>query len=208
MNKGKKRIAVFASGGGSNFKSIYTNTKKGMIPGDIVLLITNNIECGAVVFANQQKIEVVFYDSKSDADGSQLNHKLIHNGIDLIVLAGYLKLIPNNIVEEFNNRIMNIHPALLPRFGGKGFYGMHIHKAVIKSKDKFSGVTIHFVDNSYDTGPIIIQSKVAVKFNDTPETLAERVLKEEHRLYSIVIKAFCEGNFFWNNNKPFIKEFN
>jgi len=208
MTNNKKRIAVFASGNGSNFKCIYNNTRNKIIHGEIALLVTNNPKCGSVEFANKENIEVLFYKNSSKIESYNLIDKLINNKIDLIVLAGYLKLVPSNIITEFKNRIINIHPALLPQFGGKGFYGMNIHKAVIEAKVEFSGVTIHFVDNSYDTGPIIIQSKVPIEFNDTPVTLAARILKEEHRLYSIVIKAFCEEDFFWDNNKPSIKELN
>jgi len=137
MNNSKKRIAVFASGGGSNFKAIYKNTKNGIIAGKIALLVTNNPKSGSVEFANRENIKIVIYKNQSDIGSNNLIDKLISDKIDLIVLAGYLKLIPENIVEKFENRIMNIHPALLPRFGGKGFYGVAIHKAVIESKDKF-----------------------------------------------------------------------
>ena len=115
-----------------------------------------------------------------------------------------MKKIPGNIVRDFQNRILNIHPALLPKYGGKGFFGNKVHEAVLESGDKVTGVTVHFVNNEYDSGAIVVQKTVSVLPEDNPETLAKRVLKEEHRIYPEVIRAFCENRIIWNNNKPTI----
>ena len=114
--------------------------------------------------------------------------------IDLIVLAGYMKKIPKKVIEYYNNRILNIHPALLPKFAGKGFYGMNIHEAVISSREKTTGVTIHLVDDNYDTGDIVYQKEIEILENDTPASIAKRVLELEHKIYPIVIKEFCKKN--------------
>ena len=131
-----------------------------------------------------------------------LKEKLQQTNIDLICLAGYMKMIPDNIVAHFENCILNIHPALLPDFGGKGFYGMKVHEAVIKSNAVESGATVHFVDNQYDHGPIIAQKKVPILDTDNAEILAEKVLKAEHDLYPGVVKAFCENRINWERGLP------
>ena len=119
-----------------------------------------------------------------------------------------MKIISKNIVIHFNNRILNIHPSLLPDFGGKGFYGMKVHEAVIQSKASESGVTVHFVDNQYDHGPIVVQKKVIVEDFDTADLLAQKVLVVEHRIYPEVVKAFCENRIVWGNNQPRIEVIN
>ena len=113
--------------------------------------------------------------------------------VDIIVLAGYMKLIPAPLVRAYRHAILNIHPGLLPSFGGKGFYGSRVHQAVIQSGSRFSGPTVHFVDEEYDTGPILAQAVVPVLPTDTADVLAARVLKEEHRLYPRCVAALCEG---------------
>ena len=125
---------------------------------------------------------------------------------DLIVLAGYLKLIPAQIVRKFRHAILNIHPALLPKFGGKGYYGSRVHEAVLKADEKESGATVHFVDEIYDNGLIIKQDKVPVKPDDTPHTLADRVLEVEHQIFPEVVKAFCEDRIQIKNNGVEIKD--
>ena len=117
-----------------------------------------------------------------------------------------MKLLPLEIVKAYHNCILNIHPALLPKFGGKGYYGNKVHEAVIASGELESGVTVHFVDEKYDNGEIIVQENVQVMHDDTPESLAKRVLKEEHRLYPKVVKAFCENRIIRKNNKFKIEE--
>ena len=120
-------------------------------------------------------------------------------------MAGYMNLLPKSIVHQYKNCILNVHPALLPHFGGKGFYGIKVHEAVVASGIEESGVTVHFVDEEYDHGKIIAQEKVKVLSEDTAETLAERVLKVEHELYPQIVKAFCEDRIIWENNHPIIE---
>ena len=114
-----------------------------------------------------------------------------HN-VELIALAGYMKMIPVSVIRAYRNKILNVHPALLPAFGGKGMYGPHVHRAVLASGAKVSGATVHLVDEEYDHGPIVLQKAVAVEFSDTPETLAAKVLKIEHEIFPAALKAFAE----------------
>ena len=205
-----KKIAIFVSGGGSNFKAIYNNIENGNIPGLIQLVITNNPQCNAKKFALSSGIETVIvndqkYPNNKDRENIILDH-IQNSNIYLICLAGYMKMIPQNIIKFYHNKILNIHPGLLPRFGGKGFYGIRVHKAVLDSREKFSGATVHFVDEIYDNGPIIAQRKIPIKYNETPESLEKRILKIEHEIYSEVIKAFCEDRIKINDRQITIME--
>jgi phosphoribosylglycinamide formyltransferase 1 len=186
-------ICIFASGSGTNFRAIIEAKKSGIIKSNISLLITNNSDCGAVNIAVENNI-LFFHISRkvfpncTDEEYSQIFlDKLEEYKIDLIVLAGYMKMIDAGIIRKFHNRIINIHPALLPAFGGKGMYGMNVHKAVIEAGVKESGVTIHYVNENYDDGKIILQEKVEVTPDDTAETLQKKVLKLEHRCYAMAI---------------------
>ena len=197
-------FCVFASGSGSNFIELHKFSKKQSNI-DLKLLISNNPNCGAVEYASLNEIKFKILDSNKFLNYSEYVEELlkclIQNNIDFIALAGYLKKIPNQVITKFNRRILNIHPSLLPKFGGKGFYGMNVHKAVIDSKDKTSGVTIHFVDKNYDEGPIIFQEEVKVFEMDTPQKLSVRILNIEHRVYKKVIKILVENNFNIINKK-------
>ena len=204
-----KNIAVFASGGGSNFKSLHRHVKSGEIPGRIVLSISNNPDSGAIKYTKKYNISTLIinkvrYTNPVDRE-KFLIQTLIDNEVNLICLAGYMNLLPKSIVHQYKNCILNVHPALLPHFGGKGFYGIKVHEAVVASGVEESGVTVHFVDEEYDHGKIIAQEKVKVLSEDTAETLAERVLKVEHELYPQVVKAFCEDRISWENNHPIIE---
>ena len=207
-----KKIAVFVSGGGSNFKAIQHQIIKGEIPGDIVLVISNNPNCGAIKFAEENSIPIYIVNEirypKPDSRDNFLIETFLKAKIDLICLTGYMKMLPQQIVKKYENRILNIHPGLLPEFGGKGFFGMHVHEAVINSGKTESGATVHFVDEIYDHGPIIAQKKVEVLEMDTAESLAARVLKLEHELFPQVVKAFCENKIIMENNKPKILVYN
>ena len=200
-------IAVFASGRGSNLEAVYSKIQAGEIQAKIKCLISNNPEAPALEFAKKNGISAVAIDIKSVASTKQFLKILEDNKISLIVLAGYMKLIPNEVVERFPNKIINIHPALLPAFGGKGCYGMNVHKKVIKSGVKYTGATVHFVNNNYDEGQIIAQEIVSLLPDDTPEDIAQRVLKVEHKLLPQVVKKICENQLVWENNKPWIKTF-
>jgi phosphoribosylglycinamide formyltransferase 1 len=192
-------ICIFASGSGTNFKAIIEAKKSGIIISEIKLLVTNNSDCGAVSIAAENNIPFFHisrkvYPGLSDEEYSNLFlNKLEEHKIDFIVLAGYMKMMDSKVVRRFPNRIINIHPALLPDFGGKGMYGMNVHRAVIESGMKVSGVTIHFVNEKYDDGKIIFQKSVEVAEDDTAETLQKKVLKLEHKYYAVVISMFERG---------------
>ena len=207
-----KKIAVFVSGGGSNFMAIHHQIKQGKIPGEIVLVISNNPNCGAIEYANENSISHVIINEtrypNSHTRGELLTDTCLKAEINLICLAGYMKMLPPAFVKQYENKILNIHPGLLPEFGGKGFFGMRVHEAVINSGKRESGVTVHFVDEIYDHGPIILQKKVEVLETDTAESLAARILKLEHELFPEVVKAFCENKIIMENDIPKILEYN
>lgn len=200
------------SGGGSNFKAIHHQIIQGNISGEIVLVISNNPNCGAIEYAKINSIKHVIINETRYPNSRTRNELLmetcIRTEIDLICLAGYMKMLPPNFVKQYENKILNIHPGLLPEFGGKGFFGMRVHEAVINSGKKESGATVHFVDEIYDHGPIIAQKKVEVLESDTAESVATKVLILEHELFPEVVKAFCENKIIIENNKPKIVEYN
>jgi len=204
-----KKIAIFASGGGSNFQAIYEKILSGDIPAEISIVVSNNPNCGAINLAEKNVLPTFIVNKARYPDpvvqNMMLKQNLLKADVDLICLAGYMKMIPNNIVAHFANCILNIHPALLPNFGGKGFYGMKVHEAVIQSNTAESGATVHFVDAKYDNGPIVLQEKVIIATDDTANLLAEKVLAVEHRIYPEVVKAFCENRIVWENNQPKIE---
>ena len=204
-----KKIAIFASGGGSNFKAIYEKIISGYIPAEISIVVSNNPNCGAINFAKKNTLHTFIVNKNrypnSDTRNMILKQNLLNSDVNLICLAGYMKIIPENIVNHFKNCILNVHPALLPDFGGKGYYGMKVHEAVIQSNAVESGATVHFVDDRYDHGPIVAQENVTVKGDDTANSLAEKVLAVEHRIYPKVVKAFCENRIVWENNQPKIE---
>ncbi|KAI4298767.1 hypothetical protein L6164_032285 [Bauhinia variegata] len=200
----RKKLAIFVSGGGSNFRSIHEASLRGSVHGDVVVLVTNRSECGGAAYARNNGIPVVLYPAaKDDSNGlspSDLVNILRGLEVDFVLLAGYLKLIPAELIRAYESSIINIHPSLLPAFGGKGYYGMKVHRAVIASGARYSGPTIHIVDEHYDTGRILAQHVVPVLANDTAEELAARVLKEEHQLYVEVVEALCEDRIIWRED--------
>ncbi|PON34031.1 Phosphoribosylglycinamide formyltransferase [Parasponia andersonii] len=207
----RKKLAVFVSGGGYNFRSILKASLQGSIFGDIVVLILCSfcilsfmVGCGGAEFVREKGIPIILFPRiKDEIDGvSPTNLVATLRGfeVDFVLLARYLKLIPAELIRAYPKSILNINPSLLPAFGGKGYYGMKVHKAVIASGARFSGPTIHFVDEHYDTGRILAQRVVPVSPNDTPEDLAARVLQEEHRLYVEVVEAICEDRITWRQD--------
>ncbi|GMN47201.1 hypothetical protein TIFTF001_016378 [Ficus carica] len=200
----QKKLAVFVSGGGSNFRSIHEASLTGSILGDVVVLVTNKRGCGGAEFAREKGIPVILFPkTKDEPDGvspTDLVATLRGFEVDFVLLAGYLKLIPVELIRAYPKSIINIHPSLLPAFGGKGYYGLKVHKAVIASGARFSGPTIHFVDEHYDTGRILAQRVVPVLPQDTAEELAARVLREEHSLYVEVVAALCEDRIMWRQD--------
>ncbi|HMA61088.1 MAG TPA: phosphoribosylglycinamide formyltransferase [bacterium] len=205
-----KNIAVFASGRGSNFQAINKQIKSGDIPAQVVCVISDKANPPVFEKAQQDNIETHYINRnqfKKEQEYSEFLLRILQKyNTDLIVLAGYLKLIPARIVREFRHAIINIHPALLPKFGGKGYYGSRVHEAVVEAGEEESGATVHFVDEIYDNGLIIKQDKVQVKADDTPHSLAERVLEVEHRIFPEVVKAFCEDRIQINKDGVQIKD--
>lgn len=189
-----KNIVVFASGSGTNFQSIIDAVQRGDIDARLAGLVTNKPGIPAIARAQKSDIPVRILNPADFSDkqdySNHLLKQLLYWKTDLIVLAGYLKKIPSAIVRHFDKRILNIHPALLPKYGGKGFYGLNVHAAVLESGDKESGCTVHVVTDDFDEGPILAQVKVDVHETDSPEDLAERVLKQEHKLLPEVIKQY------------------
>lgn len=191
------KIGVMASGGGSNFKAIIERIGEGDLEAQCKFLITNNGTCGAVEHAKEYGIPVYHISGKTHPDVAAYEAALLEvldkYDVDLLILAGYMKALPACIVRRMENRILNIHPSLLPKYGGKGFWGIHVHEAVIAAHEKESGPTVHLVSEEIDQGKILAQVKVPVLEGDTPEVLAARVLEQEHNLYWKTIRDYATG---------------
>ena len=191
------RIAVFASGTGSNFINIVDKINQFKLNAEVVLLISNNPGSGSVKFAikNNINVEIINKFRCKEQKNINLRYKLSlkENKIDLILLAGFMKKIPVDIVKIYENKILNIHPSLLPDYGGKGFYGMNVHSAVFNSKDKFSGATVHYVNERYDKGPILIQKKIDVQDCKSPDEISIKVLKVEHEIFPEAVKKHLKS---------------
>jgi len=207
------RIGVMVSGHGrgTNLQAILDACASGEIPGRVVVVIGTRRDAPALERAQAAGVETVVipprkYEGDEAAYGEALLRALRRRDVGLICLAGYMRLLPPAVVHAYRGRIMNIHPALLPLFGGQGMYGERVHRAVLESGMKVTGVTVHFVDEQYDTGPIILQRVVPVLDDDTPETLAARVLAEEHRAYAQAIRLFAEGRLVIEGRRVRVKE--
>ena len=190
-------IAVFASHGGSDLQAIIDGCKNEQIHANVAVVISNNANSMALQRANNENIPNFHMSAKKygseEVLATEIINLLLQYNIDMIFLAGYMRLLHHSILEKYNNRIFNIHPALLPKYGGKGMFGMNVHTAVIKAKEKETGVTIHRVNAEYDSGEIVAQTKVTVMENDTPEALAKRVLHREHVFLVEVISNIVDG---------------
>ncbi len=187
------KTAIFVSGRGSNLQAILEYRQK-IKRIEIEAVVSDKINCPAFEIARQNLIPVLSVGTKEGCISyEQLLKKLEQLGIEFIVLAGFLKLVPSDFVKRFENNIINIHPALLPSFGGKGMYGMNVHEAVFKSSAKVSGATVHLVDPDYDTGKIVAQQCVDISDVKSPEEIAARVLEVEHRILPNVVGKFAEG---------------
>lgn len=195
------KIAVFVSGRGSNLKAILINPDlKNLV--QVVAVISDKLDCGAFEIAKEFGIKTFTAGvGEGKISNDEITSELKKLGCELIVLAGYLKLIPDNLIDNFENRIINIHPALLPSFGGRGMYGMNVHKAVFNSSAKVSGATVHMVDKTYDTGKIITQKCVDISDVNSPEEIAEKVLRVEHQILPDVVKAFAENKICIEENR-------
>lgn len=193
----KLRLGVLVSGGGSNLQSIIDHCNSGYLPAEVVIVISSKEEVYALERAKRHNIPSFVVNPKTFPTKTAYEDEMIRllNSfkVDLIVLAGFLRVLSPHFVNTFQGKIMNIHPSLIPAFCGEGYYGEKVHKAVLDYGVKITGVTVHFVDEGADTGPIILQRAVPVLDNDTPETLAERVLQEEHKIYPEAIKLYALG---------------
>jgi len=191
------KIGVLISGGGTNLQILIDNIKKGYINGSIKLIISNKEDAFGLERAKKADIEAIYINPTLYKNAVDYDRKLIEEfkkrDIELIVLAGYLKILSREFVVEYRDRIINIHPSLIPSFCGKSFYGKRVHKAVLDYGCKITGATVHFVDENTDTGPVILQEPVKVYDDDTVESLQKRVLEAEHKILSKAVKLFCEG---------------
>lgn len=185
------RLAVFASGKGSNLRAIDEAIRARRLVGvEIALVVSNNSSSGALVYARSRGIAAMHITATAQA--AEMLDTLREYSIDLIVLAGYLRKIPVQVVDAFEGRMINIHPALLPDFGGEGMYGINVHRAVLAAKRPTTGATVHYVSHEYDSGAIIAQSTCSVEVGDTPESLSQKVLRVEHELYPRAIATVVE----------------
>ena len=194
-------IGVLISGGGTNLQAIIDETKSGGINGTVKLVISNKENAYGLERARLSKIKAVY-----ETDEDKIIELLKENNIDLIVLAGYLKIITPKFVDEFRNKIINIHPSLIPSFCGKGYYGEKVHQGVIDYGAKVTGATVHFVDEGADTGAIIMQETVNVEQGDDAKSLAKRVLEVDHRILKESIRLFCENKLSIQGRRVFINE--
>ncbi|MBI4843204.1 MAG: phosphoribosylglycinamide formyltransferase [Nitrospirae bacterium] len=198
------KIGVLASGRGSNFQSIIDNIESGFIPAEIAVLISDKADAFAIERAKKHKIESLVINLKNfsnkDLFYAHIADELQKRGVELVVLAGFMRVVGKPLIERYNNKIMNIHPALLPSFPG-----LHGQKQAVDYGVKISGCTVHFVDEGVDTGPIIMQAAVPVYEDDTEDTLSERILKQEHRIFPLAIKLYAEGKITLTGGKVCIK---
>ena len=190
-------IAVFASHGGSDLQAIIDGCKNNKIDARVAAVISNNGDSLALQRARDEEIPAYHLSAKKFGSEEILAEKILsvlsEYNVDMIFLAGYMRMLHASVLEKYDNRIFNIHPALLPKFGGKGMYGINVHNAVIEAGETETGVTIHRVNAEYDSGEIVAQTKVPVMENDTPETLAARVLEREHEFLVEVISDIVNG---------------
>ena len=191
------RLGVLASGGGSNLQSIIDKSLDGTLNADVVVVVSNNSHAGALERVRRHTIDALHISIATEGSENtvdkRITDEMLARQVDLVVLAGYMKMIGPLLLSTFAGRILNIHPALLPKYGGTGMYGIHVHEAVIAAHEKESGASVHIVDSEYDHGTILAQMKVPVLPDDTPETLQKRVLVQEHNLYPSTIQKIAEN---------------
>ncbi|MCO8194127.1 MULTISPECIES: phosphoribosylglycinamide formyltransferase [Anaerofustis] len=203
-----KKIAVLISGGGSNLQAVIDKVHKK--DGIIDVVISDEEDAYGLTRAKNANIETMVINNK-DYDSRQafsdaIKDELVKRDIDLIVLAGFMKILSPSFAREFKNRIINIHPSLIPSFCGKGYYGIKVHQAVLEYGAKITGATVHFADEGADTGPIIIQGTVPVLYDDTPEILQKRVLEVEHMILPKAVSLFCLDKLEVRGRIVYIKE--
>ncbi len=206
------KIAVFVSGGGTNLQAIIDNIKSGFLSGvEISLVVASNADAYALTRAADNGIPAKVMSVKSFGSRDEWDEAVLEavksSGAELIVLAGYLSLLGSKVVAAYSNRIINIHPALIPSFCGAGMYGIKPHEAVLARGVKVSGATVHFVNENYDEGPILLQKAVDVKWDDTPEVLQKRIMKEcEQVILPRAIRLIADGKVTIENNIAYVKE--
>lgn len=203
-------IGVLISGGGTNLQAIIDNIENNNINGRIRLIMSNKENAYGLIRGKNHNIESIFLDRKLFNSEEAYNLKLIEEfktrNVELIILAGYLKVLSSEFIKDYHNKIINIHPSLIPNFCGKGYYGSKIHEEVLKSGVEYTGATVHFVDEGTDTGPIILQEIVKVDPNDTIDILSAKVLEVEHRILVHAVKLYCDNKLEIENNLVKIKE--
>ena len=191
------KIAVFVSGGGTNLQSLIDECQKGTINGEIKLVVSNRLKAYGLERARNAGIK-----AECIKDQKVLLERLKEEGIDLIVLAGYLAIIGEDLIKEYKNKIINIHPSLIPSFAGPGFYGLHVHEAAFKRGVKVAGATVHFVSEEVDGGPIILQQAMDVSKAQSPEEMQEMVLLNiEHKILPEAVRLFCDGKLQVENER-------
>ena len=206
INTDKKRIAVLVSGGGTNLQAILDAEKSGKIQsGEVALVVSSKADAYALERAKKYEIESIVLPRKNYSDrksySDALREKLENYKIDLVVLAGFMIILDTSFIRAYENRIINVHPALIPSFCGDGFYGLHVHEAALAKGVKVTGATVHFVNEICDGGPIILQKAVQVAQNDTPETLQRRVMEEaEWQILPEAVELFCAGKLKVSGN--------
>lgn len=196
-----KNIGVLVSGGGTNLQSVIDNIESGKINGQIKVVISNKESAYGLERARKHGIKAIYLNGEKE-----IIEELKNNDVDLVVLAGFLKILSHDFTRAFENKIINIHPSLIPSFCGKGYYGLKVHEAAVEYGVKVSGATVHFVDENADTGPIIRQDTVEVFADDTAEDLQQRVLKIEHKILSQVVADYCDDKIKIVGRKVFIED--
>ena len=193
----KKRVAIFGSGGGTNAQVLLDSMKEPEFPAEAVLVYSNKSDAYVLERGKQASVMTVFLDPKGYASREDFDQALVNLlrelKVDVVCFAGYMRIITPVLIQAFAGRILNVHPALLPKFGGPGMYGHHVHEAVIKAGEKESGATVHLVTEGVDEGEILLQARLTLGPAETAETLAKRVLEQEHRIYPQALRILCEN---------------
>lgn len=208
----KTKIAVFVSGGGTNFEALINAQENGKIPhGEIVLMVSSSKTAYALKRAENHGIKSVVCSKKELGSQESFEEEILknleENDIQLIVLAGFMSILSKEFTKKYENRIINIHPSLIPSFCGEGFYGLHVHEAVLKKGVKVTGATVHIVNEIPDGGPIIMQRAVYVDDNDTPETLQKRVMEQaEWKILPESVELMCSGKVKIENGRTYCNE--
>lgn len=192
-----KRIAIFTSHEGSTCQAILDAWRRGVLPVEIAFVLTNNQHSGVQERAKAAGVRLVVLSSRTHSDPVELDYAirdlLLAEGVELVILAGYMKKLGPEVLKAFARRVINTHPALLPKYGGSGMYGMRVHRAVLANGERLSGATVHWVDAEYDSGPVIGSVEVPVLKEDSPETLAKRVMIAEKKLLVEIVRKIAVG---------------